>query len=287
MEFVLNEVKGSFMVTSAFYPLSSYRELLTSNHQLIAVKFFDCNCMVGKRTAPRPENNLSLEQILEQLEYAGIEEALVVHSYSKEYDPLIGNEMISEICVQQRNLHPCYVVLPHHAGEMRTGDELIKYVEDGGAEAVRMYPVDHNYGLGEAWCGKLLGALAEARVPVFLDFEQTSWSEIDATLGVHQDLNLVVVRPTYRVNRWMFPLLEKYKRLRFEISFYDVHFGIETVTERFGSERMLFGTALPEYDAGAMVGLVQYAKISVRDKENIASRNLESLLWRSVKPEKL
>jgi len=247
------------------------------------MKFFDCNCMVGKRTAPHPENDLSLEQMLEQLQYAGIEEALVVHSYAKEYDPLIGNEKISEICTQHKNLHACYVMLPHHTGEMPGGDGLLKYLEDGSAQAVHLYPLEHSYGLGEPWCGELFSTLEESRVPVFLDFEQTNWNEIDAILQAHQNLNLIVVRPTYRVNRWMFPLLEKYQTLRFGISFYDVHFGIETITQRFGSERMLFGTALPEHDAGSIVSVVQYAKISQQDKENIASRNLESLLWRGVK----
>jgi hypothetical protein len=239
--------------------------------------------MIGRRAVPRPENNLTPEQIIHQLQYAGVDEALVVHSFSKEYDPLVGNEKISDICAQHPNLHACYAVLPHYTGEMPTGGGLLKYLQNGNAQAVRMYPLDHGYVFGETWCGALFSTFEEAGIPVFVDFEQTNWTEIDAVLQLHKRLRLVVVRPTYRINRWIFPLLEKHQTLRFEISFYDAHFGIETITERFGSERMLFGTAFPEYDPGAMISLVQYSKISELDKEKIGSRNLESILWQVVK----
>jgi predicted TIM-barrel fold metal-dependent hydrolase len=245
--------------------------------------FFDCNCMVGPRTAPRPETILTIEQMIEELEYAGIKQALIFHSYAKEYDAVIGNDKCSEVCAQYPNLHPCYAVLPHHTGEMPTGDALLQYLEKGGARAVKIFPYDHNLGLGETWCGELYATLAEAGVPLFLDwYDQLNWNDVDSILSHHPTLNLIMIRIFYRVDRWMYPLLKKYPTLRCEYELYDVHRGIEALTQRFGAERLLFGTGLPEWDPGAVVSSLQYAEISQEEKERIAHKNLESLLWKQT-----
>lgn len=243
------------------------------------ISFSDCNCMVGRRSAPRPENNLSIEGILEELDRAGIDDALAVHAAAKEYDPLIGNASMSDVCSKHGRFAACYVVLPEHTGEMPGGDGLLKYLEDGGARAAKLYPREHSFGLEEAWSGRLLACLAEARVPVLIDFEQTSWQEIGRVLSCHPDLVLLVLRTGYRIDRWVYPLLSLFPGLRFESANYDLHMGIEAVSERFGPERLVFGTGLPVWDAGGAIGHVLYARIDDSAKAKIAGLNLRSLLW--------
>ena len=101
--------------------------------------------MIGRRTAPRPENNLSVEEVLDELRRAGIDGALTVHAYAREYDPRIGNEKLSEVCAVHREFTPCYVVLPEHTCEIPGGDALLRYLEEGGAEAVKLYPKKPKY----------------------------------------------------------------------------------------------------------------------------------------------
>lgn len=247
---------------------------------MASVRFFDCNCMVGRRSAPRPETNLTVEDTLEALARAQIDEALVVHANAKEYNPRIGNEQISAVYAAHPHLHPCYVLMPHHTGEMPSGDALIRYLKDGGARAVRLYPRDHSYGLGERWSGRMLSVLEEAGVPVVIDFDQTGWPEIDGVLTHHPALTLVVVRAGYRIDRWVYPLLEAHRGLKLETSLYAAHLGIEAVTERFGDDRLVFGTGLPVWDAGAAISPVMYADIPDAARRKIAGETLRSLLWK-------
>ncbi|OGG52091.1 MAG: hypothetical protein A3F84_19770 [Candidatus Handelsmanbacteria bacterium RIFCSPLOWO2_12_FULL_64_10] len=243
------------------------------------LSFFDCNCTVGRRSKPRPENNLSLEQILNELNYVGVSQALAVHAYAREFHPPVGNERISRICEAHSQLTPCYVVLPHHTGEIPGGDALIRYLADGGARAVRLFPKDHSYGLGETWCGALFGALEEAGVPVLVDLDQTDWREIDGVLAAHPRLNLILLQVGYRSDRWLYPLVERYPGLRVESGSYSPYRGIEALTRRFGPDRIVFGTGLPVWDAGSAIATVQYAEIDEESRLQIASETLRGLLW--------
>jgi predicted TIM-barrel fold metal-dependent hydrolase len=228
---------------------------------------------------PRPENNLTVDEIVAAYAYAGVDQVLATHADAKEYDPQIGNEELSGLCADQPLFQPCYVVQPQWTGEMPGGDALVAYLRDGGARGVRLFPKEHSYGLGERWCGPLFSTLAEAGIPLFIDLDQTSWPEIDGILTAHPQLNLVVLRAGYRSDRWVYPLLEAHQGLKLESSNYLPHLGIEVLTERFGPDRLVFGTGMPLWDIGAAISHVMYAAISEEARMQIASASLQSILW--------
>ncbi len=241
--------------------------------------FFDCNCIVGRRAAARPENNMPVDEIADELSRSGISRALSIHGYARDYDPATGNRMMSELAAAHEAFVPCYVVLPHFTGEMPGGDDLLRYLDDGGARAVRLFPSEQNYGLGETWCGPLFTTLAGAGIPVLIDLDQTDWRELDSVLAAHPDLNLVLLRVGYRINRWLYPMLARYPGLRIESAFYALHRGIETTSRLFGPDRILFGTGLPVWNAGAAVAGVQYADLDDESRRQIAGEALQGLLW--------
>jgi predicted TIM-barrel fold metal-dependent hydrolase len=249
-----------------------------------ALTLFDCNVTVGSRTISRPENDLSPEQILAEFDHAGVSAGLAFHGHARDYAPRIGNERISALAAQHSRFLPCYVLLPHHTGEFPTGDALLRYLEDGGARAVRLFPNEHNFGLGETWCGDLYSTLEEAGVPLLLDFEQTSWQEVDEILSAHPALNLLLLRVGYRIDRWVHALLDQHPGLRLEPALYPLYCGIETIAEKYGADRLIFGSGLPEWDAGSAISHLQYARIDDEARCSIAGENLKSILWKETAP---
>ena len=243
------------------------------------ISFFDCNCIIGRRSAPRPETNLTIDEMVAAYDRAGIIQVLATHAHAKEYNPSIGNEQLSDLCADQALLQPCYVVQPHWTGEMPGGDALIDYLRDGSARAVRLFPKEHSYGLGERWCGPLFSTLEQAGIPVLIDLDQTAWTEIDGILTAHPRLKLVVLRVGYRNDRWLYPLLHTHQGLLLESSLYLPHRGVEVLTERFGAERLIFGTGMPLWDIGAAVSHIMYAAISEAARGRIAGETLRSILW--------
>lgn len=123
--------------------------------------------------------------------------------------------------------------------------------------------------------------IAANGIPLFLDMDQTNWEEVATILQRRSNLNLVLLRTSYRIDRVIYPLFERYENLRIEAATYQVNYGIEEVCRRFGARRLLFGTGLPVTEAGPSIAQIAYAEISDEDKALIAGGNLWELLsWR-------
>jgi predicted TIM-barrel fold metal-dependent hydrolase len=247
-------------------------------------RLLDCNLTVGRRSTPRPENDLDVAAILAALDHAGIAGGLAYHAHAREYDPLQGNACLQEIVAATPRLLPCFVVLPPGTGDFPGGEALLRYLETGGARAVRLFPRDHGYVFGETWVGGLLGTLEEAGVPVLIDLDQTDWREIDECLAAHPRLRLVVLRVGYRIDRMVYPLLDEHPGLRLESAFYPLHGGLESMVARFGAGRLVFGTGLPLWDPGAAISHLLYAALPPAAQAEIGALNLEALLWSRTAP---
>jgi len=240
--------------------------------------FFDCNAQIGRYGVKHPEAFTTADALAEEMARVGVSEALVYHSMAKEYAPKGGNQMLLDEIEARDSMHPCWVVMPHHTGEMPRPDHFLVQMEQSGVRALRAFPVAHSWRLTD-WCAcELLDMLESNRIPLFLDMDQTNWDIVAELLKAHRRLHLCLLRTSYRGDRMMYPLLEAFDGLKIETATYAVPSGIEEVTRRFGAGRLLFGTGLPLTEAGPSIAQIAYADISDADKRLIAGDNLRSLL---------
>ncbi len=243
----------------------------------LTIQFFDCNAQIGRYGVRHPEAFTTADELMKEMEYIGIAEALVYHSMAKEYAPSAGNEMLFRE-IEGKPLHPCWVVMPHHTNEMPPPDELLKQMKEKGVRALRAFPNLHQFRLSE-WCaGELLEMIEANNIPLFLDMDQTSWEDVARMLEEHPRMNLILLRTSYRIDRYIYPLFDKYEGLRIELATYQVNFGIEEICKRFGAHRLLFGTGLPFTEAGPSIAQIAYANISDDEKAMIAGGNLRKLM---------
>lgn len=244
------------------------------------LSFFDCNCQVGRFGAPRPGLALTPDDLEAELAHFGVARALAYHALAKEYSPAEGNRALLED--RRPWLEPCWVVMPHHTGELPAPRDLLREMDQAGVRAVRLFPKDHTWHLGEWSSGELLEALAQEGIVTLLDPEQTDWDEVDAVCRRHPQLPLILLRPNYRTARFLYPLFERHANLHIEFSFYQAHQGIEEVCQRFGAHRLVFGSGLPTFSPGGPVAMVTYADLGQSDKQVIASGTLCRLLGRDA-----
>ncbi len=244
------------------------------------IPFFDCNTTVGRAGYPNLLDIQDAAGLEREMEIAGIEEALVYHTAAREAHPPLGNALLEKEIEGRTNLYPVWVLLPHHTGEMAHPDDLLGEMRQKKVKAVRLYPGRTHQGFTLAdWCaGQLLDCLDAARLPLLLDIEAVSWEEIFALLNKYQRLPVVVSNCSYRHNRYIYPLWERFGNLYVETCRFLGAGAIEDVVRRYGPGRLLFGTNMPQYTGTAMVARVTYADISREDKEAIASGNLKRLL---------
>ena len=243
--------------------------------------FFDCYCALGHLTAPTFGQEFpTVADLLTAMDHAGIDEALVYAAPALEYDPPAGNQFLMEAIGGHPTLHPCWVLLPPATHEFPPPDELVTQMAREGVRAARLAPgaTANNFSMAEWSVGPLLAALARAKVPLFINLADVSWTDIAAMLTHHPELPLILTGVTYRIDRFLYPLWEQHNTLYVELSGYQGLHAVETTVGRFGPDRLLFGTNQPRFAAGSAVATVAYAQVDETARGAIAGGTLRRLL---------
>ena len=215
--------------------------------------FLDCNVVVGKIKTPMPGGILDAERLLAEMDRYGIREALVYHALAKRNAPERGNALAAEAASRSERLHPCWFLLPPGTDETPPLEQLAAAMQASRVRAVRMAPDagNHTFSLSKVVCGELLGWLAAAHVPLFLEQQCVSWVDIDNILETYSGLPLVLTDASYRINRDLYPRLKACEDLYVETSGLEQHCELQDMCERFGAGRLLFGSRMPYLCAGA------------------------------------
>ena len=244
---------------------------------------FDANCMLGRIFAPKPGFPLSVEELLAVMDDFQIAEALVYHALSKEHHPAVGNRLLMDQIASCRRLHAIWVVMPSHTGEFPHEEQLVEQMLAQGVRAVRVFPHPdrHNFPLTRWAAGRLLESLQRGRVPLFVDQEEIGFDAVHELCRGYPKLPLVLTNVGYRSDRFLYPLWEEFSNLHIELSSYCGHGSIQALAERFGAQKLLFGTRLPYFTPGSAIGMLSYANISRADRQLIAGDNLRNLLKRA------
>ncbi len=249
---------------------------------------FDANCMLGRHSIHTSLNTpVTASELLTEMDRLGIAEALVYHAMAMDGHPEEGNARLMREIAGQPRLHPCWVLLPT-TGELSPPTELVGQMRAQGVRAARLCPANHHYPLTEATVGDLLSALEAARIPLFLDFGMAHWSEdkadmrgLDDLCARHPHLPFIVVGEGMAAPRRLFPFWNRHQNLYLETSYYQVHQGLSDVTNRFGAERLLFGSGLPVRAPGPPLMLLRYDFLNDSDRDAIAGETLRGLLTRA------
>jgi predicted TIM-barrel fold metal-dependent hydrolase len=215
------------------------------------------------------------------MRYFGIRRALVYDLKSYLQDSVLGNEELLKHIAGHKGLYSSWVLLPEHTREMDPLLQLLSKMEEYGVRAARMNPSLLGYSL-EEWCvGKILSALEERGIPLFIDDDAEStgalqtWLQLSKVCEKHPLLKVVGSMSGH--NRRLYSMMDSFENFYLSTSQFENHFGIEEVVGNFGAERIMFGTYHP-YSPAAQVNQIVYADISSDDKQLIASGNLERIL---------
>ncbi len=241
------------------------------------LRWIDCNTRVGTWSNPRPEQFMDVNGLIAAWDRVGIEGGLTSHAWAWEWSPARGNQMLLDETAADPGIRPCFVALPHATHEIAPALRFAQDVRQARG-AVRIFPAKQAWSTQD-WCaGALFDALQCAGVPLLVDITQAGWDAIAGILAGHPRLPVIVLETFYRVDRMVYPLMERYPLLHLEANTYAPFMGVEAVVANFGAERLIFGTAMPELEAGGPMALVAYADVSDEDRAKIAGGNLLRLL---------
>jgi predicted TIM-barrel fold metal-dependent hydrolase len=256
------------------------------------MKYFDACAFIGRWPGEKLAFN-NVDGLLSSMERLAIDRALVTHTIAWQNSPALGNRLLMEAIAGYPELEPCWVITPGLDVEDLGGEvALCEQLAQSGVRAVRLYPREHVFSLLDRPTRKLLGELNRRNYLLIIDLDQiftqkglydydaASLDVLDGLCSDFPQLSILLTRVGYRAFHILFSLMQTHSNLHLDLSFLASHQGVETIVERLGANRLLFGTGQPFVDPGGAMLRLAKAGIAEEAIRQIASTNLEHLLDR-------
>ena len=256
------------------------------------MKIIDCNACIGHATVNRlmvnHENFFVCEQVkqpknaselLEEMDYNGIDEAIVCNTSMLHSGVMLGNdELLADKANYTGRLHGTIVLLPSFLNECFLPERVFDTICQNNLFGVRVNPKANRHWFDKISMGDIAEMLQEKQIPVYLSPDY-GWEEVRSALQEFPSLKVILTNyGPWGSDGYLYPLLKAFPNLYFDTS--DLHeiIGVEALVNRFGSDRILFGSNYPCVNMGAPLTAILGARISARDKEKILGENVSRLI---------
>ncbi len=242
--------------------------------------FYDALCaagpvMTGGNAAATPG------ALLAEMDRYGIDKALVRHANLPNVSAELSNRLLAEWLGGDRSgrLRGVWCLLPEQCDELPGPDQLFQRMAAANIGALTLAPFAHRWIPCRLTIGRIMDAAAERHIPVLLDDFTGRWREIYAFVQEFPDnILLVLDRSKHGPDRLLRPLLEAYANVYYVISGHWVPEGIRDLAERYGAERLLYGSDHPRFNQGNMMLPLKHSGLPLESIRKIAGETLESLL---------
>ena len=242
--------------------------------------FFDCNAFFGlpmvRPLAPVP----TAEDLLAEMDRAGVGRALAWHIAQHDASPQVGNRLLADAIGPHPRLVGCWTILPNQAREFPPLPVFLEQMRDARVRALRTFPNSHKFLANAVSMGDWLEAMVARRIPLFLSVRRGfEWRDVYDLLREFPNLVCVICdHGCWGQDRLFRPLLERYPNVYVDTAQYLLDGGIESLVADYGGRRLLYGSGFPESYMGGMMLALRHACIPDEAKAAIASGNLERIL---------
>ncbi len=238
--------------------------------------WFDCNCGFGVPAKPLGAVLRSATDLIEELDFCGVGEALVYHVAMEAESAQVGNRLVCEETANQPRLHPTWAILPPQTRELGTVDDFLTSMGRHEVRALRAYPEEHRYRLDAVTFGPLMEELIARRIPLMVG---PAWQTVGDLLRDFPELTLIIHgHSNWGDDRYFRPLIERYPRVHLDTSNYQQAEGLADFVHTYGPDRLLYASGAPDLQMGAALLSLAGSDMSADAKEAIAGGNLRRLL---------
>ena len=204
-----------------------------------------------------------------------MERALIYHAQTEFLSPVDGNRLLEAWLDGAGRLQPQWSLMP-------TDDSVAQidgFFRDGRVRSLRLHDA-RSAGLPfRPWAyAELLDWLVERRIPLWIPLPEADVDELISTLGSVPELVTVLVGAHYSHYLWVRPLLNHLPNAYLELSRYEPLGEIETLRDKFGAERLVYGSWYSRYAMGPILFYLHQTDLSESDLALVCSGNLERIL---------
>jgi predicted TIM-barrel fold metal-dependent hydrolase len=218
------------------------------------LEFFDCNCSYGLWPTPVFRSFSTPEELIKEMNFCGISKALVHNADMRFHSPIDGNKNLLKEIKNHKELFPTRAILPTQTDEMPGIEKLLEELRDQNIKALLSFSIEHQFLLDDETFGELFKAMSERHIPLFA---RDNLIQIRDLLRMHPELTIIALsQGPHILDRYFRPLIERYPNLYIDLSSYLADNGIESFCEKYGPDRLIFGTGFPgNYMGSAMFSI--------------------------------
>lgn len=242
--------------------------------------YFDCNAIYGPHPGKFKEARWTLEQLLADLDLAGIAGALVQHEQGLIGDPVRANHtLIADLAPHRQRLFPCWIAFPGGHG-FPDAAAFVRQMKEHGVRAVRIDPALCGLLPAESLWGELRDALVAENILVLLTIDRhcSNLAPVEAMIRLFRHGNTLLTGHCWNHWRPIEYLMNTCPKLHIEFSSFQANRAVEYFATRFGAERCLFGTGLMAKAPGAARGFFDWSLLPAGEVAKVTAGNLTRLL---------
>jgi predicted TIM-barrel fold metal-dependent hydrolase len=239
--------------------------------------YIDANAAIGRTSFRETEIPYKTETLLSDMEYCRIHAALVSSLVARDYSFVLGNTEILADTKANNRLLSVAVVIPGLKFELVEGDKYLDMLVDNGVKAFKMLPQFCEHEFSPFSVETTAEFLIPRKMPLLVNLGQVSLDNLRQVLRAFPKLNVLLCGTYWSDNRNLFPLMEKFPNLHFEISSNQSNDILAISKQHLGIDRVLFGTDYPNKSPGALKAMVEYSDLCEEDKNLVAAGNAARL----------
>jgi len=240
------------------------------------MEWFDCNAEFGIPTKPPGRFAPTPHELLDEMGFCGVQDALVRHAAARDESAQAGNRLVCEETTGIACLHPVWAILPPQTGELGALDQWFAAMKAHGVKALTAYPDKHRYLLNGLTFGPVFEEMSARRIPLFLG---PDWRAATEILADFPQLTVIATNhSSWGDDRFFRPLLDRYQRFHIDTASYDLDGGVADLVKRHGPHRLIYGSNYPVMQMGGSMLTIAQAEIDDDAKIAIAGGNLLRLL---------
>lgn len=261
---------------------TKHRDILNDAHE--PAVFFDAYTRFGPIKYKHPAEPWKLTDLVKEHQHCSISGGLVAYTQSIYYDSMFGNIELSNMLKEFKNLYAIWNVIPNTTDEFVSPEKLGEKMKEYNVRAVSIYPSTNAWEWRASFNKPLLKWLETNKVlTITSQTEIGSWHDLDEFLAQYPQLPLMITGAHWAQQRYLIPLMVKYKNLHCTLENLQNMYGIEYMCKKGLENQILFGSNTPVMSAGAHRTFIDYADVTEPVRTKIAGGNLTRLL-KGIKP---
>ena len=236
-------------------------------HQII-----DANTIIGVH--PTHHLDLSSERLLRDMEAYKIEMGLTLSTVGIFSDHVKGNEETLELAKAEKRLVPVATVNP--ARYFGTGEDL-RALRGSGFPICRLYPDEQGWPVDSAAVIHVVTQLAAQKLPVMINAEGAGDASRISRLMANYPAPVILCGIS-GANLSEALALSASRNIMVETHELHVPGALESLAERLGAERIVFGSGAPRRSIAASLYYVMYSEMSDEQKQLVLGGNIKRVL---------